>query len=212
MVTSSGGSKPPAHAALARLTPTAARFASVAAHEAPPAEDPGWAAFVAALYLADVASYPRPVNQVDLAHLHHVVRVFPRGFRLWSAEIPGAGRLPVGYSGWYPIAAATFARLEHEAASMRDRAVPPLAAVEPGGGFVYLFNYSVVPQLRGTSAARRLMQAYAGDVDAVGACGMAAITVSGDGERVAGRFGMRRTGTIVVEGCEEGVFTRRGSG
>jgi hypothetical protein len=194
-------------AALRRLRPTADLLASVAPHDPPPpVADPRWQGFVAALYLADLASYAEPASQVDFARLRHVVQVFPRGFRLWSADLPGAGRLPVGYSGWYPIAAASFTRMEREAGSLRDRTVQPLPAIERGGSFLYLFNFSVVPELKGTSAARRLMQTYASDVHAEEPRGLAAITVSPDGVRVATRFGMIRTGTVQGEGGEEGVF------
>ncbi len=137
-----------------------------------------------------------------------MVHAFPRGFRVWSAEVPGAGRLPVGYTGWYPVSEATFGSLERDAASRHDRMVVPLAEGERRGSFLYLFNFSVVPQLKGTSAARGLVQAYARDLDAEEPLGLAAITVSADGERVATRFGMTRTGTVGGAG-DERVFTAR---
>jgi hypothetical protein len=205
-------------AALRQLRPTAELIASVTPHDPPPDApvaplgrfaDPRWRAFVSATYLADLASYPEPVCQVDFARLLHVMAVFPRGFRLWSAELPGVGRLPVGYSGWYPIAAASLAAIEGDPASLRDRMVVPLAQAEPGGSFVYLFNFSVVPELKGTGAARRLVQAYASDLHAERPRGLAAVTVSASGARVVERFGMTRVGTMTTEGCEETVFTRR---
>jgi len=199
-------------AALQGLTPTADLLASVAPHE-PPAPvaplgrhgDPTWRAFVSAVYLADLASYPEPSSQVDFPRLLHVMHAFPRGFRLWSAEVPGAGRLPVGYSGWYPISEASFTALSRDGESRSDRLVAPLAD-DASGGFLYLFNFSVVPQLKGTSAARRLLQAYASDVNAAEPRGLAAITVSPEGVRVVERFGLRRAGTVRGEGGEEAVF------
>jgi len=182
--------------------------------EAPPGPfghhgDPLWRAFAWATFLADQASYPEPVDQVDLARLLYVMAVFPRGFRLWGAEAPGLGWVPVGYSGWYPIAESSFELLEQRAASLRDRMVVPLPAVEPEGSFVHVFNFSIVRALRGTVASKRLVRGLAGELAGVRRRGLSAITVSPEGARVVERLGMRRTGTMVVGGCEEGVFTGR---
>lgn len=166
-----------------------------------------WRSFVLGTFLADLACYPAPVDQVGFERLAYVMHVFPRGFRLWGGEVPGAGWLPVGYTGWYPIAASSFEVLEN--ASLRDRMVVPLPAIEPGGSFVYVFNFSIVPQLRGTVASKRLVRALAEDIAAAKARGLAAITVSAEGARVVERFGMKRTGTIEVGGSEEAVYTSR---
>ena len=115
--------------------------------------DRGWRAFAWGTFLADLASYPAPVDQVDLARLLHVLAVFPGGFRLWGAEAPGLGWVPVGYSGWYPIAESSFTLLEQHPASLRDRMVAPLPAVDPAGSFLHVFNVSIVRPLRGTVAS-----------------------------------------------------------
>jgi hypothetical protein len=174
--------------------------------------DPRWRAFVLGTFLADLASYPEPVDQVDLARLLYLMHVFPRGFRLWGAEAPDLGWVPVGYSGWYPIAETSFARLAQPVPSLRDRLVPALPEVAPGGSFLHVFNFSVVRALRGTVASKRLVRALAADLAGERALGLSAITVSPEGARVCARFGMERTGSLVVDGCEEGVFTRRGPG
>lgn len=168
-----------------------------------------WRSFVLGTFLADLACYPAEVDQVGFERLAYVMHVFPRGFRLWGCEVDGAGWLPVGYSGWYPIAATSFELLEQRAESLRDRMVVPLPEIESGGSFVYVFNFSIVPQLRGTEASKRLVRALAGDIAAAKPRGLAAITVSPEGQRVVERFGMRRTGTVKVGGCEEHVFTSR---
>lgn len=200
------------------LSPADAWTTSIAplTHDAPRPEgplgrhgDPRFRAFALATFLADLACYPEPVDQVDLARLLYVMDVFPRGFRLWGAETPALGWVPVGYSGWYPIAPVTFELLEQRAASLRDRMVAPLPAVEPGGSFLYVFNFSVVPALRGTPTAGRLVRGLAEDLSATPHRGLAAITVSPEGARVVERFGMRRTGTLIVDGCEEAVLTCR---
>lgn len=171
--------------------------------------DPRWRAFAMATFLADLASYPAPVDQVDLARLLYVIAVFPGGFRLWGAEAPGLGWVPVGYSGWFPIAESSFTLLEQHPASLRDRMVAPLPAVEPEGSFLHVFNVSIVRPLRGTVASKRLVRGLAGDLAGQRHRGLSAITVSPEGARVMERFGMRRTGTMRVGGCEEGVFTCR---
>lgn len=209
-------------AALRGLEPSPATLASFRATEvgrvlgqpAPPFgrhADATFRKLVLAALLADWACYEAPVDQVRFDRLLHVMHVFPAGFRVWWAEAPGAGWLPVGYTGWFPIAAVTFEVLETRAAELRDRALPVLPALEPEpeGSYVYLFNYSIVAALRGTDCSRRLVRALADDVGAVRLRGMAAITVSEDGARVAERFGMRRSGVMVVEGVPEHVYTRR---
>lgn len=204
--------------ALGALAWSEALEASVASHECPAGDEPGplgrygdprWRTFAAAVFLADLASYPAPVDQVGFERLLYVMHVFPRGFRLWTAEVPGAGRLPVGYTGYYPIGPASFALLEREPASLPNRMVVPLPAAPPGGSFVHLFNFSIVPALRRTGASRRLVAAYAREVEALAPRGLSAITVSPDGIRVVERFGMARSGTLVVDGSEEWVYTSR---
>lgn len=160
---------------------------------------------VGATFAADLASYDAPADQVSFDRLLDAMRVFPRGFRLWGATIDGAGWTPLGYTGVIPIAAATFARFEAGSASLAGPPTAALPAVEPGGSFLYLFNYSVVPGLRGTPLAARVIKALAEDVARTPHLGLAALTVSGDGERVARRFGMEARGA----GRHEVVFTRR---
>lgn len=168
---------------------------------------------VLAVLLADWACYEAPVDQIHFDRLLHVMHVFPAGFRVWWAEVPGVGWLPVGYTGWIPISAVTFEVLETRAGELQNRALPVLPALEAGaeaeGSYVYLFNYSIVAGLRGTECSRRLLRGLADDVGAVRLRGMAAITVSEDGARVAERFGMRRSGVMVVEGVPEHVYSRR---
>ncbi|MFO0759617.1 MAG: hypothetical protein U0359_24200 [Byssovorax sp.] len=206
-------------ATLAGLTPTPALEASIEPLEYLPSGELGplgrfadarFRTLVAATFLADLASYPAPVDQVDFERLLYVMHRFPQGFRMWSAEVPGAGRLPVGYSGFYPIARTSFTLLEQEPATLRDRMVVPLPSLEPGGSFLYLFNFSVVPALKRTSVSRRLLQALAGDIARAAPRGLSSITVSPDGARVVTRFGLKQTGTLVVDGCEEAVFTWKG--
>ena len=163
---------------------------------------------VGATFVADLACYAAPGDQVSFERLLDAMRAFPRGFRVWGAAIEGAGWLPLGYTGVIPIAAATFERFERGEASLAGPAIRALSAVEPGGSFLYLFNFSVVPGLRGTPMAARVLEALADDVRGTPHRGLAALTVSRDGERVVERFGMeprRRAGA----GAHETVYTSR---
>ncbi|MCA9554757.1 MAG: hypothetical protein KC933_32305 [Myxococcales bacterium] len=168
--------------------------------------DPEWRAQRAAVLLADWASYPAPVDQVSLARLTRVLDAFPRGFRTWWLDHPELGPVPVGYSGWYPIAPELFERLRLSPESITDRGeVLPLGEASDERA-LYLFNYSVIPQLRGGPVAGELLRALANDVAMAPHAGLCAITVSEDGARVARRFGMTRKGACVVDGVEEQVY------
>jgi len=137
------------------------------------------------------------------------MRTFPRGFRLWGARIAGGEWLPLGYTGLIPIAAETFERLERGTASLAGPAIAALPAVEPGGSFLYLFNFSVVPRLRGTAMAARVVKGLASDVARTPHRGLAALTVSREGERVVERFGMEARGRSDGTARHETAFTCR---
>jgi hypothetical protein len=129
------------------------------------------------------------------------MRAYPQGFRVWGARVAGAGSawIPLGYTGVIPIAATTFARFESGTASLAGPVIEALPEIEAGGSFLYLFNYSVVPGLRGTRMAARVVKALADDVARTPHRGLAALTVSSDGERVATRFGMTARGRAAHE-------------
>ena len=173
--------------------------------------DARWRGLVGAAFVADLACYAAPSDQVSFDRLVDAMRVFPSGFRLWGAQIGGAGSawVPLGYSGVHPISEATFARIERGAVSLAGPAIAALPAVEEGGSFLYLFNYSVVPALRGTWMAACLLKALADDVARLPHRGLAALTVSRDGERVAERFGMAARGHIEGAAAHDTVFTCR---
>jgi hypothetical protein len=171
--------------------------------------DATWRRLVVSAFLADWACYRAPVDRVGFDRLLHVMHVFPAGFRLFWARMPEAGWLPVGYTGVHPISAATFEVLSAGAPGMRERAAMPTAALEPGGSFLHLFNYSIIEPLRGTASSKRLVRGLSADVEAIAWEGLSAFVVSRDGRRVAERFGMKRSGTITVEGSEEHIYIGR---
>lgn len=165
-----------------------------------------WRRFVVGLLAEDWASYTTPVDRVDFERLAYVASIFPTGFRLFLADTKGHGFIPVGYSAWHPMAVGCFRLLKNDATSLVDRTVIPLRNCAPGSSDIYLFNYSVASQLRGTALSKALTREYARDVWATNPRSLSAITVSTDGGRVAEKFGATRRMPIVVDGQTEDVY------
>lgn len=169
--------------------------------------NPRWRRALLALLCADWASYQTDADRVDVARLHYVFHAFPVGFRVWSVLLEHAW-VPVGYTAWYPVSPHTFTLLEAPSDSLVDR-----GAILPCRGlpspFLYLFNYSVTPQLIGSPLARDLVHRYAADITAQDPAGLGAITVSDHGVRVATRFGLTERFTAVIGGDPERVLAYR---
>ena len=176
-----------------------------------PFASPRWRKLALATWVADHACYPAPADRVDLGRLLHVLQAFPQGFRLWWVRDPAAGWLPVGYSGWHPIPGALFELLCRSPAELGDRgALAPLSALdERGGSYICLFNYSIVPPLQHGPGSRRLLAALAADLARIRLRGLAALTVSPAGARVASRFGLQPVGELVVAGSRETAYAVR---
>lgn len=169
----------------------------------------GFRRWVVAVLVADWATYPLPEDRVDLVRLLLVMQGFPQGFRLWLAHT-NDGFVPVGYTGWYPIPEAHLLALDAGQPPPADRLFLPLPELPAENRAVYLFNYGIVPQLKGTPYAQQLMRAYAEDLQRLGPTGLAALVVSPDGQRVAERFGMGRRLSLSRDGAPpEGVFVGR---
>lgn len=160
--------------------------------------DPAFRRLVVAAWVADLAAYGTPDDQVDLVRLLYVMDTFPAGFRVWFW-----GDLPVGYTGWYPIAPHTVDLLvaHPEQVEHRGQVVPVRAHTGP----IYVFNYSIAAPLRRTRASRLLMRTLADELRAARPTQLAAITVSPEGTRCAERFGMRPVSTITVGASVEQV-------
>jgi hypothetical protein len=165
--------------------------------------------FAAALFCADLACYETAADRVNFERLLFVLQSACAGFRLFALRDGAGALLPVGYTGVYPVDEATFTRLECGDASLADRLIVPLAAPLMHQHFCYLFNYSIIGPLRKSECSRRLLGALAEDLRQASPRGMATITVSNDGRRVAERFGMRQTATLHFAGLSEAVLTVR---
>lgn len=182
-----------------------------------------WRRFVLAVFLADAVSYPRSEDQVSFERLAFVMHRFPQGFKVWwSPFSDSAGQevwWPVGYTGWYPMLESVFNTFEKNPESLVDRTVIPCPRTEGDRTksqfapaeklFLYLFNYSVAPAFKKTQLSKRLMKDYSTLIHSKNAQGLACITVSDDGARIANRFGMLHSGNFKSGTTLEGVYTKR---
>ena len=196
---------------------TRASFAAIAGPDADlfdpmlgPYGSLAWRRFAAGLFLADWASYEQPADRADFARLLYVVACFPRGFTLWMCRLPDGQFTPVGYTGWYPIPGSVFEVMCSDPGTITHRGfMGPLRALEDHGSYLYLFNASIVPALRGTKQSRALMYSYARTIARIEALGKAAVTVSPDGVRASRAFGLSHVGNMTFEGEIEQVFAVR---
>ena len=172
-------------------------------------QDPMWRRAVLATFLADIASYPASVDQVNFERLTFVMHAFPQGFRTFWAESDRGTWWPVGYSGWYPMLASAFRAFEKDPSALQDRMVVPAPLGTASSPYLYIFNYSVAGALRGTALSSHLVKTLAADIANVRPAGLATIAVSSDGCRVASRFGMIQTGKLTLGGVQESVFAGR---
>ncbi len=160
-----------------------------------------WQKFVMAAYLADLLSYPSPPDQVTFDRLAFVMHSFPEGFRVWFIKQQDGPWRPIGYTGWYPMLESAYEIFSHNPEKLTSRMVVPTRGSKP---YIYLFNCSVVAPFKKQPLTKALMTHLADDIQREDPEGLACITVSEDGIRVATRFDMTRTGSI----GDEGVFVR----
>jgi hypothetical protein len=171
-------------------------FHSIAATDAPDLEE-----FAKAALVADHVCYLTGEDRADFPRLRAAILGYPEGFRLYYMD-----DAPVGYTGLYPIAPDIFDRL-HDAPHMLRHRGDMMPARD--GRHIYLFNYSIAPAFRKTAYSRAMMQDYAAAVRGLDCKGLAAVTVSKDGARVAERFGLRYRGDMTHDGAPEGVYALR---
>ena len=179
--------------------------------------NPTWRKWVLGLYLADLVSYALPSDQVEFNRLSYLAAAFPEGFALFWLQI-ARQYWPVGYSGWYPMTSSAFETFEKRPESLQDRMVVPKTSASSTEAnpipaserpFLYLFNYSVATPFKKSPLSKILMHRYAQSLAAQNPQGLAAITVSDEGCRVASRFGMQQTGHFKLGNEVERVFTGR---
>jgi hypothetical protein len=167
-----------------------------------------WRRWASGIFVCDWACFDRPADRVDFLRLLYVVSFFPEGFNLWLANVRGQEWIPVGYTAWYPIARPVFDMMYDDPESITHRGVimPVESQAHP---YVYLFNYSVIPQLRKTRHSARVVKSLARELESIRPRGMATVAVSEDGARVAGRFGLSHRGTMRFQGEAEEIYAAR---
>lgn len=165
-----------------------------------------WRKFVLATFLADLISYVKPIDQVSFERLLYVMHAFPHGFRTWWVELSNQDWLPVGYTGWYPMLETAYELFEKNPEKLKDRMVVPNTSVQDKNSYIYLFNFSVGPAYRKSQLSKLIMKKYVQDISEQKPSGLACITVSEDGIRIANRFGMSCCGHLNLDGTLEGVY------
>lgn len=174
---------------------------------APEVSSADWQHFTGAALAADRACYPRSADRAEPARLFAVMAAFPAGFQVYFAQLPDGTSLPVGYTGWYPVAEDIFAQLYNTPGEIKHRGfIKPLSTLSDKGDYIYLFNYSIIPSLRGTAQSRQLIKDYAATLKNIAIKGMAAVTVSEDGARIAEKFGLSCRGDMTHDGDVERVY------
>ena len=166
-----------------------------------------WRKLVLAAFFADLISYPQLFSQVNFDRLLFVMHAFPQGFRTWWIKFPNGVWWPAGYSGWYPMGESTYECFAKHPEKLVDRMIVPHTYSAEQKPYLYLFNYSAIPALKKSSFAKALIKEYVQDISQQNARGLACITVSADGARIAKRFGMSCAGYLELGGCLEGVYT-----
>lgn len=168
-----------------------------------------WRRFAAATFLADLSCYQTPADRVNFERLLLVLHAFPEGFRTWGVLDEEGDWLPVGYSGFYPIAEETFAQLTQADPRLASRWILPISSLPGQDAYVYLFNYSIALPLQKSFHSKRLLSSLAADLAAFAPGGMATIAVSPDGIRVAKRFGLQPAGTLRFGNLTEQVLIQK---
>ncbi len=152
---------------------------------------------------ADWACYTKSADRADFNRLASILAAYPRGFHVYTLPLEDGTLAPVGYTGQYPISESAFHMLHDRPHEITSRG---FMLPEAGSPYIYLFNYSIIPSLRGTAFSRQLVKNYAAEIARLDAKGLAAVTVSEDGARVAQKFGLSYRGDMTHDGVKEGVY------
>lgn len=167
-----------------------------------------WNKFTLSAFAADLASYPKIEDQADYPRLTSVIESFPQGFSVYFSEVSGDVFLPVGYTGWYPVSEQVFDLLDKSPEKITNRGdMRPVEMTQDS--YIYLFNYSIAAPLRQTEHSRSLINDFVKTITDLNVRGLAAVTVSPDGIRIAEKFGMTCSGQMTHMNDIENVYTKR---
>ncbi len=173
------------------------------------ADPKAWRQFVLAGVAADWACYLKPDDRAEFDRMQSVLDSFPEGFKIYFAKTDKGEFLPVGYTGWYPISEEVFNLLSDTPEKIKHRGAMVPVPLQPRENYVYLFNFSIAPQLVGSVHSRALIKDYAGQIVSIPKSGMAAVTVSKYGISACEKFGLHCTGQITHNGDVENVYSAR---
>ena len=163
--------------------------------------------FINAALLADWSCYSSLADRADYSRLRAVIMTFPDGFRVWMCRSVSGSYFPVAYTGWYPISEAAFFRAHTAPQTIQHRKeLWPLAELPANGRYFWLFNYSIISQMRRSPQSRMMLQTYANDINRAQPSGLAAAVLSEESKKVVARFGMTYRGEMTHDGESESVF------
>lgn len=171
-----------------------------------------WRRFFLAALVADWACYTTPVDRADYARLKYIMTSAYRYFRIWCCRSETGELLPIGYSGWYPIAPFVFDALRNDPSQIDDRGVfMPLRFVKPEDiSCGYAFNISIIEPLKNTVCAQRMIRAYQRDKKKYkDVQNISAITVSPEGTKFSTIGNLHSAGIVTVQGESETLFLNR---
>lgn len=162
---------------------------------------------ITTVLLADWACYAKPEDRAEYLRLHDIISTFPKGFRIWFCQTINKTYLPVGYTGWYPIARSIFEKaLMRPGEITHRRELWPEISLSKGEKYLWVFNYSIIKQLRKSEQSKKMLQTYAADIQAVNPCGLAAAVISEESKSVARKLGMAYIGNMTHAGVSEEVW------
>jgi len=185
-------------------------FSEDSAHVCGAEASPAWRRFFLATLFADWACYEALVDRADYARLKYIMTSAARYFRVWMCTLPDGQILPVGYTGWYPIARFVYDGLQRDPSQIDDRGIfMPLRYVAPEDiRYAYAFNISIIKELKNTSCSRQMIRSYQKDARSLGKAGIAAITVGADGAKLSSMTDFKKSGTVTVQGESETLFLK----
>lgn len=166
--------------------------------------------FINATLLADWACYAAPEDRAEYPRMRDVITTFPQGFRVWFCRMPDNTHRPVAYTGWYPLPEETFNKAHDRPQNIKHRKeLWPQNALSPGGDYIWIFNYSILKQLRKSEQSRKMLQTCAADINAIKPRGLVTAVISEESKPVACRFGMHHVGNMTHAGVSEEVWAAR---
>ncbi|MDD3287744.1 MAG: hypothetical protein PHX43_01885 [Alphaproteobacteria bacterium] len=166
--------------------------------------------FINAVLLADWAAYQAVEDRVEYERLRNVICEFPQGFRVWFCLMSNGAYMPVAYTGWFPISEGLFDKAHDNPQNVKHRKeFFPKNTLSANGGYIWIFNYSIIKPLRKSDQSRLMLKTYAADINNAKPRGLIAAVISEESKSVARKFGMSHVGKMTHMGVSEEVWAVR---